>query len=338
MSAQRVLSPQGFGGCVKICAVSAVAGVALLGAAPVFALPPGGAGSDTPGTSSSVSPSTVKQCETLSFSVHGFPAGETVNVKIDDGLSSDGDTSIQGQGVVATARVDSGGTASGSVEIPCDLSPGQHHLRYLATKELIRDGQVVGTEGYTNRGNSNFTVIAADSGSGSGSGDSGNQDSTTNTSTGGTGAQTNSESSRTGGNTQRSVRAGRQAVSDSTSQDEDEDFENDPASAAVAGASSSGGGGSTSGSTGASGGSASGGKLDDKAAKAGGFAQASDATIPEHNGIFNKNVKQTADTQAQAAPASQAPYIGLFVGGAILLVGMTAINAWMLIARRNGTN
>ena len=68
---------------------------------PASALPPGGAATvNTPGTSSSVSPSSVEQCGSVSYEVSGFPAGETVNVKIDDGNVSGGDKSVQGQGVV----------------------------------------------------------------------------------------------------------------------------------------------------------------------------------------------------------------------------------------------
>ena len=63
----------------------------------VLALPPGGAATvDTPGTSSSVSPGSVEQCGSINFEVNGFPAGETVNVKIDDGSVSGGDASVQG--------------------------------------------------------------------------------------------------------------------------------------------------------------------------------------------------------------------------------------------------
>ena len=65
---------------------------------PASALPPGGAATvNTPGTSSSVSPDSVEQCGSVSYEVSGFPAGETVNVKIDDGNVSGGDKSVQGR-------------------------------------------------------------------------------------------------------------------------------------------------------------------------------------------------------------------------------------------------
>ena len=101
---------------------------------PASALPPGGAATvNTPGTSSSVSPDSVEQCGSVSYEVSGFPAGETVNVKIDDGNVSGGDKSVQGQGVVDEQAIGNDGRASGSVEISCDFPTGMHTLRFLAT-------------------------------------------------------------------------------------------------------------------------------------------------------------------------------------------------------------
>ena len=57
----------------------------LLGPAPATAVPPGGPSPDTKGTSGTASPRTLRAGDVISFSVAGFPGGETVSVKIDDG-------------------------------------------------------------------------------------------------------------------------------------------------------------------------------------------------------------------------------------------------------------
>ncbi|WAL41472.1 hypothetical protein BRM1_06440 [Brevibacterium sp. BRM-1] len=126
---------------------------AALVAAPASALPPGGAGASTPGTSSSVSPGSVRAGGRISFTLRGFPGGETVYVKFDDGGSSQGDQSIQGQGVVHQQKIPKSSTVSGSITIPKDLADGQHWLRFLASTTVPGKG----SKGYTNR-SPNFTV------------------------------------------------------------------------------------------------------------------------------------------------------------------------------------
>lgn len=169
---------------VRLLAVLALLLVGVLWAPSAHALPPDGAGSDTPGTSSRVSPSTVSPGDTIQWSVSGFPAGETLSIKIDDGAGYS-NTTVQGSGVVAQATISADGTASGFLRIPDDISAGAHWLRYLASRVVTTGGG--GTEGYTNRGNSDFTVVAASS-------DSTGQGSTTGSTTGGS-----SNSSTTGG-------------------------------------------------------------------------------------------------------------------------------------------
>ncbi|MBN9644387.1 hypothetical protein ACFSSC_10190 [Corynebacterium mendelii] len=139
-------------------------GTLLCAGVPSQALPPGGAGPDTPGTSATISPTTVTQCERISYKVTGFPAGETVNVKIDDGAGYS-DQSVHGSGVVSRQQIASDGTASGSVVIDCDTTPGSHWLRFLAAAEIIDDktGEYKGVDGYTRRG-ANFTVVAKSAG------------------------------------------------------------------------------------------------------------------------------------------------------------------------------
>lgn len=143
-------------------AVAVLGGVllAIAGGAAAVGLPAGGAGPDTPGTSSSVSPSTLAPGDWISFTVNGFPAGETVYIKIDDGVGY-GDTTVQGSGVIHKQAINSRGTASGSFQLPADIAPGAHWLRYLASAYVDPSDPNKGVLGYTNRGGSDFTVVAS---------------------------------------------------------------------------------------------------------------------------------------------------------------------------------
>jgi hypothetical protein len=133
----------------------------LLGAVagPALALPPDGAGSDTPGTSASVSPTSLAPGATISFTLSGFPGGETVYVKIDDGVGY-GDTAIQGSGVVHQQAIPASGTVRGSFTLPAGITAGAHWLRFLASAELTdAQGNYLGVEGYTHSGGTDFTVV-----------------------------------------------------------------------------------------------------------------------------------------------------------------------------------
>lgn len=142
------------------------------------AIPPGGASPDTPGTSSSVSPTTLAPGSTISFTVSGFPPGETVYIKIDDGLSC-GASAVHGACVYHQQAINSSGTASGSFVLPSDITPGAHWLRFLASREIFDDnGNYLGVEGFTRRGGADFTVVAASSGSGGSSSAGASSDST----------------------------------------------------------------------------------------------------------------------------------------------------------------
>lgn len=146
------------------------AGLALTTMSPATALPPAGAGPDTPGTSASVSPRALTAGATIRFTVSGFPAGETVYIKIDDGASCSKDAA-QGACVYHSQKLSSKGSASGSFVLPRDLAPGKHWLRLLASKEIYADdGEFQGVEGYTRRGGTDFTVVAAGNGAPSGDG------------------------------------------------------------------------------------------------------------------------------------------------------------------------
>lgn len=147
-----------------------VSGAALALVLPsAAALPPGGADDSTEGTSSTVTGS-VEAGGTLSFSLSGFPAGETVSIKIDDGALDGSDNSVSGTGVVHQQKIGANGSVSGSFVLPSYVKPGTHWLRFLASQE-IPESQGGGTKGFSNR-SPQFTVTgsASDSGEQGGAG------------------------------------------------------------------------------------------------------------------------------------------------------------------------
>lgn len=367
---------------------------------PASALPPGGAATvNTPGTSSSVSPDSVEQCGSVSYEVSGFPAGETVNVKIDDGNVSGGDKSVQGQGVVDEQAIGNDGRASGSVEISCDFPTGMHTLRFLATGGPQN-------KGYSNR-SPEFEVTAKSGGGGesgdSNNSDSGASDSNSGDSTSGTASAggTRSNNSASGGGTasRGNTASGSRGNTASDDDDDDDDEEESTSSGGGGGASggtaragggggassaggsgggtssgstssgsgrgaSGGGSGGSSGGSGGSGGSGSGGKNSSSSkngssggstkasgAKAAGSAKNATGNKAKASGFSNKKSKKKSNNNNSDGPsngglfdkaaqdeeitptANSVPYIGFFVGGAILLVGMTAINAWLYLQR-----
>ena len=102
--------------------------VALVVSGTARALPPGGAGSDTPGTSSTVS-SEVGIGERIQFTVWGFPAREIISVKIDDGITC-GASAPQGACVVHSQKIPGSGPVSGSFVVGADVPPeiGRAHV------------------------------------------------------------------------------------------------------------------------------------------------------------------------------------------------------------------
>ena len=134
-------------------------------------MPPGGASGNTPGTSSTVSP-TVKPGGVISFNLSGFPQNTMVSVKIDDGDACPADAP-QGGCVVHQQKSDGNGNVSGSFVLPRDLKNGEHTLRFLATgtKKSSKGGS--GVEPYSNK-SPVFTVTGgSDGGNKSGGGNSG---------------------------------------------------------------------------------------------------------------------------------------------------------------------
>lgn len=143
-------------GCRRLAAAAGVGFVlALAYAGPASAVPPGGPGADTPGTSAEVSPTSLSPGDKISFTLRGFPAGETVNIKIDDGEVC-GESAVHGACVVYKKKISSG-TTSGSFKAPKELKPGTHTLRFLASKPIKGSGG--GIEGYTLR-SPEFTIVS----------------------------------------------------------------------------------------------------------------------------------------------------------------------------------
>lgn len=154
--------------------------VAALGWQPAAALPPGGPGPNTPGTSSAISPRSVAPGGLIRFTVRGFPGGETLYVKIDDGRSCS--NSSHGACVYHTQRIPKSGVVSGSFYLPKNIKQGSHWLRFLAAAYVDPKNPGKGTKGYTRR-SPNFTVTGGSSSSKGGS----NTTTTTTTTTSGGG-------------------------------------------------------------------------------------------------------------------------------------------------------
>ncbi|MFT3971207.1 MAG: hypothetical protein QM695_13260 [Micropruina sp.] len=140
------------------------------------AIPPGGPGPNTPGTSSSVSPGSIPAGGVIRFTVRGFPKGETLYIKIDDGRACS--NTSHGACVYHTQKIPSSGVVNGSFRLPANLKKGSHTLRFLASAYIDPKNPGKGTKGFTHRSPS--FVVTAGSSSKPGNGGSG---STTNTTT-----------------------------------------------------------------------------------------------------------------------------------------------------------
>ncbi len=160
----------------KLAALGALATIAAALVAVFFvapqsalALPPDGPSPNTPGTYVEVWPTTVQAGDVLNFRVSGFPAGEIIHLKYDDGDASVcGSSAVHGACVIHTQVVPSSGVTVGSIVIPSDLPAGTHWLRFLASAPAPGGGG--GVLGYSlhgqggGYGNSNFTVVAGGTG------------------------------------------------------------------------------------------------------------------------------------------------------------------------------
>lgn len=127
-----------------------------------IALPPDGPSPNTPDTYVEVWPTTVRHGDVLNFRVSGFPAGEVIHLKYDDGDASVcGSSAVHGACVIHTQVVPSSGVTVGSIVIPGDLPVGTHWLRFLASAPAPGGGVLGFTlhgqgGGY---GNSTFAVV-----------------------------------------------------------------------------------------------------------------------------------------------------------------------------------
>lgn len=274
-----------------------VSGAALALVLPsAAALPPGGADDSTEGTSSTVTGS-VEAGGTLSFSLSGFPAGETVSIKIDDGALDGSDNSVSGTGVVHQQKIGANGSVSGSFVLPSYVKPGTHWLRFLASQE-IPESQGGGTKGFSNR-SPQFTVT----GSASDSGDQGGA--------GGVAAGSGSGASGAGGSSNAGGSAGA-AGSDS--------------GAGATGANSGAGAGGVAGSqaTASAGASA---KPTSGTLKVTASPSAKKKAQPAATTV-------TTIVAMEQSPKSAFPVLGVSVFSAALLIGAVAIGAVLLRNRR----
>ena len=319
-----------------------LASIALTGAFALLtipvaeALPPEGAStSNTPGTSSNVSPSSLKAGDTLSYAVSGFPAGEVVSVKIDDGKGQ-GDQSTQGAGVSAQQRIDSSGTARGTIKLPANIAKGSHWLRFLASAKA-KDGVV----GYSNR-SANFTVTAAATG-GTGAATGGTTGTgTTGTATGGTtGGTMTGGKTNTNATPNRVTAPGAAATGGTAAKPA---AGNSSSVAGAAGANTAGGnaqGGSPATVQLADGGTVTGtaGTVDENgnvvdaagnvlATGAGGDLAAGEQVVVGQDGTTVATTALAANTGARSAR------FGMYVGGAILIVGLAGVAAYVWLNRR----
>ncbi|WP_235735761.1 hypothetical protein [Nocardioides alcanivorans] len=184
------------------------AALAFVSTPTASAIPDSGAGPDTPGTSASASPSTLRAGDTLSFRISGFPAGEIVYVKIDDGQFC-AQAGVHGACVVHQQRISANGSVSGSLVLPADLKPGKHWLRFLASEEMFdSQGTYQGVKGYTLRGGANFTVTAGSS-SNNNSGNSDNSSSSDQSSDDSSNSSSSSEPGSSATSTDDVVAAGK---------------------------------------------------------------------------------------------------------------------------------
>ncbi|PRQ10826.1 hypothetical protein C1Y63_09300 [Corynebacterium sp. 13CS0277] len=298
------------------------------------AIPPGGPGANTPGTDSDISPMTLEPCDTINFSVTGYPAGEVVYMKIDDGIGY-GDTTVQGSGVIHRHTADSNGTANGSFDLPCDIAPGSHWLRFLSSEAQIdENGQQIGSKGFTNR-SVDFTVVPA-SGANAARAEEAKAEAEAQTS--GTGvdsaavaqavqqATRNTKNGRT--TTTRTVGAPAPAA-------EGQPAAAEPAAAAAAAPAAAAAAPAAKANAGAK--DAKDAKKDSKTPKVLSAGGSKGAKQTGTNAAGEEVVYDTTSGEVVYAQGSNsAPMIGLLVGGAILIVGFGGIAAYLYVNRARG--
>ena len=341
----------------RIAAAGGTAALAALISFPTAgAVPPGGPGPDTPGTSSSGSPNTVEPCATVSYSVEGFPAGETLNVKLDDG-SGYSDQSVHGTGVIATQRISSDGSASGSVLLPCDIDNGEHWLRFLSSTELTdSDGNYLGVKGYTSH-STYFTVVSGGgdtggagdtggggTGTGGGGGnfldtflkeDSGTNQANDNDDDGGDDARSGA-GDRNGGGSPAAARGGTAGGSGPRTVSKVID---EPAPGGRSGQGARREGNRANGRSTDSAKSGKGIERSTLAAKAGAAKSGSTRTpsAVTDGGTAAESGSDDIQPASVAAESNHAPMVGFLVGGAILIVGLAGVSAY-LYTHRAGTD
>lgn len=317
-----------------VAAVCAAATL-LIGNMPLaHALPPGGANtSNTAGTSSALSHTEIAPCEVLQWEIWGFPPNEVANVKFDDGALSAGDASVQGQGVVSTARVDGSGYASNSVQVPCDFPEGNHWLRVLASQpKYDASGNEIGTIGFSLR-TDDFVVTRTSGGdssagtdSASNSDNSGSQ-SQSNTNAGANArAQSNNSGVIGGGAAAVNNSAGEQHVTRKTVTRQ----ANAPAQESNSQGQEPSTGNKRNNAAGAS--SSVQLKTSKDVIKAGGSGAVGGEDTSQTGNVYVD--ESDAQVSAQGVGSNGAPIVGLAVGGAILIVGLAGVAAYLYVNRQ----
>ena len=110
----------------NVAAVGAIALFWAISTTPMaWATPAANPKPDTPNTSSWISSTSVEQCSTLDFEAHGFPKGQTLNIALDDDQEAD------------KQPIDDTGSASGTIEIPCDFPTGTHRLHFTSAVSVV---------------------------------------------------------------------------------------------------------------------------------------------------------------------------------------------------------
>ncbi len=174
----------------RILAALAVLVLWLLVPTSAAGIPDGGASPDTKGTAVQVWPKTLVPGDTLNFKVTGFPAGETIYIKIDDGENCSA-AAVHGACVIHQQRIPQRGAVQGSFKIPSDIGNGKHWLRFLASAvKYGPNGERLGVDPFTLRGASDFTVSKATSATPSDNPSTSGPGNTGGTNTGNTGTTT----------------------------------------------------------------------------------------------------------------------------------------------------
>lgn len=113
------------------------------------AIPPGGVRPDAEGANCVIASNQLKPGDYISFTLTGYPPGQMLNIKIDDGAGYS-DQTVSGSGSVYQGTIGEDGSHSGSFRLPGDISEGVHWLRFLSSApQYSSSGEYLGVKGYS---------------------------------------------------------------------------------------------------------------------------------------------------------------------------------------------